>query len=281
MPCLWPSFLVCSSFLKKVSSIIPHFPSFILGNANAMQYILKAIIPNVLAIFITLSLHFLWYLFGLIIPGKRCAMCLADRIKSATPSIGHKEVYLKRERGFFREFVSLSPREDKNITSEEETIQLPSVPETQPNPRQGRVIKVAGFSELSTSTHLNSSDWDGLSAPASWFPSLDTMRTPWCIPGSSSAMAGCTSGRCSAASQRLGGQPAAPTSPGDRSVYDSLKMALNEFRQQKWCEEHSKHMADFQRAGCWECRNQCSSCTGSRKVVGGWSSRARLSRWDE
>ena len=89
---------------------------------------------------------------------KRCAMCLADRIKSATPSIGHKEVYLKRERGFFREFVSLSPREDKNITSEEETIQLPSVPETQPNPRQGRVIKVAGFSELSTSTHLNSSD---------------------------------------------------------------------------------------------------------------------------
>ena len=89
---------------------------------------------------------------------KRCAMCLADRIKSATPSIGHKEVYLKRERGFFREFVSLGPREDTNIISEEETIQLPSVPETQPNPRQGRVIKVAGFSELSTSTHLNSSD---------------------------------------------------------------------------------------------------------------------------
>ena len=35
-------------------------------------------------------------------------MCLDDRIKSATPSFkGHKEVYLKRERGFFREFVSL------------------------------------------------------------------------------------------------------------------------------------------------------------------------------
>ena len=35
-------------------------------------------------------------------------MCLADRIKSATPSIkGPKEVYLKREKGFFREFVSL------------------------------------------------------------------------------------------------------------------------------------------------------------------------------
>ena len=54
-----------------------------------------------------LSLHFMWYLFGLI-PGQRYAMCLADRIKSATPSIkGPKEVYLKRERGFFREFVSL------------------------------------------------------------------------------------------------------------------------------------------------------------------------------
>jgi len=39
-------------------------------------------------------------------------------------------------------------------------------------------------------------------------------------------------------------------------------------------------MADFQRAGCWECSNQCSPCTGStgsRKVVSGWSSRARLS----
>jgi len=49
----------------------------------------------------------MWYLFGLI-PGQRYAMCLADRIKSATPSIkGPKEVYLKGERGFFREFVSL------------------------------------------------------------------------------------------------------------------------------------------------------------------------------
>ena len=135
MPCLWPSFLVCSSFLKKVSSIIPHFPSFILGNANAMQYILKAIITNVLAIFITLSLHFLWYLFGLIIPGKRCAMCLADRIKSATPSIGHKEVYLKRERGFFREFVSLGPRED-NQWRRDNSVALSSRNSTESKARQ-------------------------------------------------------------------------------------------------------------------------------------------------
>ena len=61
-------------------------------------------------------------------------MCLADRIKSTTPSKGHKEVYLKR--GFFREFVSLGPREDMNIISEEKTIQFPSVPETRPNPRK-------------------------------------------------------------------------------------------------------------------------------------------------
>ena len=43
---------------------------------------------------------------------KRYAMCLADRIKSATPSKGHKELYLKRERCFFREFLSLGPREE-------------------------------------------------------------------------------------------------------------------------------------------------------------------------
>ena len=65
---------------------------------------------------------------------KRYAMCLADRIKSTTPSKGHKEVYLKR--GFFREFVYFGPREDMNIISEEKTIQFPSVPETLPNPSE-------------------------------------------------------------------------------------------------------------------------------------------------
>ena len=54
---------------------------------------------------------------------KRYAMCLADRIKSTTPSKGHKEVYLKR--GFFREFVSLGPREDKNKISEKRQFSCP------------------------------------------------------------------------------------------------------------------------------------------------------------
>ena len=78
---------------------------------------------------------------------KRCAMCLADRIKSATrPSKGHKEVYLKRERCFFREFLSLGPREDKNIISEDKAIQLSSVPETQQSKAMSlRVIKLAGL----------------------------------------------------------------------------------------------------------------------------------------
>ena len=47
-----------------------------------MQYIIKAIIQKVLAIFNILFLHFLWCRFSLVIPGKRYAMCLADRIIS-------------------------------------------------------------------------------------------------------------------------------------------------------------------------------------------------------
>ena len=156
MPCLWPSFSVQSSFLKKVSSIKPHFLSFILGKANAMQYVhFKSNHTKRFGHHLyILSLHFMWYLFGLI-PGQRYAMCLADRIKSATPSIkGHEEVYLKRERGFFHEKILIKSVKNRTETN--------SVPFNCSNSTESKAmvlknINVADltyfFSELSTTTH--------------------------------------------------------------------------------------------------------------------------------
>ena len=96
----------------------------------------------------------MWYLFGLI-PGQRYAMCLADRIKSATPSIkGHEEVYLKRERGFFHEKIHIKSVKNRTETN--------SVPFSCSNSTESKAmvlknINVADltyfFSELSTTTH--------------------------------------------------------------------------------------------------------------------------------
>ena len=82
-------------------------------------------------------------------------MCLADRIKSATPSIkGHEEVYLKRERGFFHEKIHIKSVKNRTETN--------SVPFSCSNSTESKAmvlknINVADltyfFSELSTATH--------------------------------------------------------------------------------------------------------------------------------